>query len=278
MATFYVDGITYTIIFSTNVSVTSSISGISRTNLFLDFVTDPATSIVYTITKIENNAFNTRPGLTGNLTIGASVTSIGYYAFFNCLGLHGTLTFSGPSSLVTIGFQAFYHCSFLTGSLAIPATVTSIGNNAFDSCTGLNGTLMFDAPSLLKSIGDNAFLFCNISGSITIPDGVTYIGYQAFNNCSLISNYIFLGNAPTTFGNNIFDGASTPLPTITYTSGTSGWPTTEPFLWPSSPQYEGTRLPVIPSAPSAPSAHVGYASFNVFRTNFSGMGNLGDYY
>jgi BspA type Leucine rich repeat region (6 copies)/Hint domain len=321
MATFYVDGITYTIIFSTNVSVTSSISGITRTNLVLDFVTDPATSIVYTITEIGNNVFNTRPGLLGNLTIGASVTSIGNSTFKSCIGLNGTLTFSGPSSLTSIGYEAFYNCS-LTGSLAIPGSVTSIGDSAFNSCTGLNGTLTFGAPSLLTSIPYRAFYNCSLltgslvipasitsietgafngclflnltfaqnsalasigassfgscialTGAITIPAGVTHIGISAFNSCLLLtgpvtigvgvtyignyafysclllSNYIFLGNAPTTFGTNMFDTGPTPAATITYTLGTSGWPSSAPYLWPPLP-YTGTQLVATGVEPS----------------------------
>jgi hypothetical protein len=68
-----------------------------------------------------------------SLTVGNSVTSIGYSAFYNCSGLT-KLTIG--NSVTSIGEWAFYNCSGLT-KLIIPNSVTSIGNDAFRKCTGL---------------------------------------------------------------------------------------------------------------------------------------------
>ena len=88
-----------------------------------------------------------------SLTIGNSVTSIGYGAFGNCSGLTSVTI---PNSVTSIGRWAFYECSGLT-SVTIPNSVTSIGVNAFRSCTGLT--------------------------SVTIPNSVTSIGEAAFHRC-----------------------------------------------------------------------------------------------
>ena len=70
--------------------------------------------------------------VAGSLTsieIPSSVASIGYQAFASCSSLMG-VTFGENSQLTSIGYNAFYGCSSLT-SIVIPNGVTSIGTNAF---------------------------------------------------------------------------------------------------------------------------------------------------
>ena len=71
------------------------------------------TSIVMpkTLKTIEYEAF-VASGLTGNLIIPESVTTIGYAAFSGCSGLTGNLTI--PENVTTIGYAAFSDCSGLT--------------------------------------------------------------------------------------------------------------------------------------------------------------------
>ena len=54
-------------------------------------------------------------------------TSIGSYAFFNCIGLTSVTI---PNSVTSIGLRAFSECSGLT-NVTIPNSVTSIGYEAF---------------------------------------------------------------------------------------------------------------------------------------------------
>ena len=89
-----------------------------------------------------------------SLTIGNSVTSIGYGAFGNCSGLTSVTI---PNSVTSIGDGAFEHCTGLT-SVTIPNSVTSIGYWAFCDCSGLTSVII---PNSVTSIGDEAFRGCS---------------------------------------------------------------------------------------------------------------------
>ncbi len=81
-----------------------------------------------------------------------------------------------------IAKYAFYGCNSLT-SIEIPSSVTSIGYEAFCYCSRLT-SVTFGKNSQLTSIGNYAFEDCSSLTSIVIPDSVTSIGYSAFSGCS----------------------------------------------------------------------------------------------
>ena len=146
---FQVDCISYNIISSTKVEVTSS-PGSSGNVVIPEKVTYSGTT--YSVTKIGDKAFYLCSGLT-SISIGNSVTEIGDDAFYFCSGLTNVTI---GNSVTKIGDQAFYICSGLT-SVTIPNSVTEIGDYAFSSCSGLTG--------------------------VTIPNSVTKIGWGAFTGC-----------------------------------------------------------------------------------------------
>ena len=155
-------------------------------------------------------------GKTGDVTIPASVTSIGEFAFHDSTGLTainaspisasyisvdgilynkiqdilvkcprgkiGGVTIS--ASVTSIDSYAFYGCTGLT-SVTIPASVTSIGHDAFNGCTGLTSITI---PSGITSIYGSTFYFCTGLTSITIPSSVTLIGQSAFSRCLSLTN------------------------------------------------------------------------------------------
>ena len=146
------------------------------------------------VTSIGDYAFFGCVGLT-SVTIPDSVTSIGNDAFRNCTGITkingvfyaasavaeqcGSASFEiAITSGVEIEAFAFFGCAGLT-SVTIPNSVTSIGNCAFDSCTGLTSVTI---PDSVTSIGDSAFYGCTGLTSVTIPDSVTSIGVSAINS------------------------------------------------------------------------------------------------
>jgi hypothetical protein len=144
--------------------------------------------------------------------------------------------------VTTIESQAFQLCSGLT-SLTIPSSATSIGSLAFYFCTGLTDVTM---QSGLTVIGPYAFYYCNKLTNVTIPSSVTNIGNSAFRYSALLSGATFQGNAPSTFGTNVFDNAAAGF-TVSYYSGSTGF---------TSPTWQGYPSQMI----SAGSGFTSWAS------------------
>ena len=96
----------------------------------------------------------------------SSITTIGQEAFFNCRGLISVII---PTSVVEIEHSAFYNCRQLA-SVDFPPSLTSIGYSSFFSCDHLfPGTI----PSTVALIGTGSF--ANIKGKITVdPNNPNY--------------------------------------------------------------------------------------------------------
>ena len=139
------------------------------------------------VTSIGNFAFQDCIGLT-SVTIGNSVISIGGSAFHSCSGLKSV---SIGNSVTSIGHAAFSSCEGLT-SVTIGNSVTSIGDNAFQYCYGLTSITI---PNSVTSIGESAFAMCSSLSSVTIPSSVTSIGADAFIGCTNITDVYCYPNA-----------------------------------------------------------------------------------
>ena len=96
---------------------------------------------------------------------------------------HTISSISLPSSLVSIGNNAFSSCGDLT-AIEIPDGVVSIGAGAFSKCHSLTTIVI---PESVTTIGDEAFYYCDGLTSISIPDGVE-IGNDAFARCSSLAS------------------------------------------------------------------------------------------
>ena len=155
------------------------------------------------------------------MTIPGSVTSIGLYVFTSCTSLTGIWVAEGsshyssdasgvlfnkdkttlvqcpgalaaytiPSSVTSIGENAFYDCRSLT-SVTIPDSVTSIGLTAFEGCLSLTSVTI---PDGVTSISWSAFAYCESLTSVTIPDSVTSIDGAAFADCDNLTDVYYTG-------------------------------------------------------------------------------------
>jgi len=174
------------------------------------------------VQSIGENAFKDCRSLT-SITIPDDASSIGSNAFDGCTNLteivireqnesyasqdgalynkdkstlirlynKSTTTFVVPSTVTTIGSEAFSDCKHLT-SVTIPSSVTSIEDSAFKNCTALKTIVI---PDNVTSIGSTIFAGCTAMKNLTLP----YIGSSVSSKSNL---YQFFGtstsNLPTT--------------------------------------------------------------------------------
>ena len=131
-----------------------------------------------------------------SISIGNNVTSIGNWAFYECLYLTGVTI---PGNIIRIGASAFGDCSNLA-EVTISDGVTSIGGEAFSYCSSLTSVMI---PDSVTSIGFSAFLHCSRLTSVTIPNSVTSIGEYAFYDCSSLSS-VTIPNSVTSIGECAF--------------------------------------------------------------------------
>ncbi len=179
----------------------------------------------YIVTSIGFAAFKDCIGLT-SVNIPERVTSIGILAFDGCSGLTSV---NIPNSVTEIGEAAFQNCSSLT-SVNIPNSVTKIDDNVFYYCIGLTSV---NIPNSVTEICNQAFSGCSGLTSVTIPNSVTEIGNWAFRNCTNLQSIYCLGETPAKLGENCFGYYATiyeqavlyvPYGSIdAYKNATDGW-------------------------------------------------------
>ena len=186
----------------------------------------PSTTVIdgvtYTVTSIDNNAFEGCTGVT-DIIIPNSVTSIGERAFYGCTSITdivipqgvtkiadrtfnectGLTSVTIPGSVTSIGISAFSMCAKLT-DVTIPEGVTKISNRTFNACSSLTSITI---PSSVTIIEDYAFYGCTGLTSITLGNGVTSIGSYAFQNCTGLT-CITIPNSVTSIGNYAFNGCT----------------------------------------------------------------------
>lgn len=118
----------------------------------------------------EITSFNELQYFTG-------LTTVANNAFYGCGSLSSVIPFL-PESITSIGSYAFYNCIAFTGDLTIPDAITSIGDHAFYNCSGYSGELTIHES--VSYIGGAAFTYC----------GFTTLNYNAID-CELGSGEIY---------------------------------------------------------------------------------------
>ena len=121
------------------------------------------------------------------LVIEDGVTYIGHYAFLGC-GLTGSVTI--PATVTGLGWESFGLCSGLT-DVTIPASLTKIRYGTFNGCTGLTIVVIPEGVPMIDGI---AFAGCTGLTSIVIPESVTKIEWGAFKECGSLEDVYYAGN------------------------------------------------------------------------------------
>ena len=154
------------------------------------------------------------------IVIENGVTSIGEYAFYECINLKDA-DMSKALCLETIGRNAFAWCKSLR-EITIPAKVERIGEYAFYNCYDYSGglkTVTFAENSCLTTIEEHAFYRCMYLEKIEIPASVTSIGGYAFNSCEDLKELAFAPNSQLkSIGEYAFGAVSTDTVSPAYTS------------------------------------------------------------
>ena len=168
----------------TNISIPDCITSIG-TGAFVYCKGLASITIPASVTSIADTAFL---GCSGLSSITVAKNNAKYHSDGNCLiDTESKTLISGcknsiipaDGSVTSIGYYAFYNCTGLT-SVTLPDSVTSIGKGAFSDCSGLTSITI---PDNVTSIGDYAFMDCTGLTSVTIGNSVTSIGNSAFYNC-----------------------------------------------------------------------------------------------
>ncbi len=140
-----------------------------------------------------------------SVSIPDSVTSIGKYAFKNCVKL---VNISIPDSVTVISDGAFYGCKKLL-SIHWSESLEQINYEAFENCVSLEAITF---PKTINTIGPSAFSDCTSLSSISFTDnnkGGAYVDIQssAFSNCTALENISFSKNVRY-LGDSSFSGCS----------------------------------------------------------------------
>jgi hypothetical protein len=131
--------------------------------------------------------------VTGLTTIG------GYF----CQGDSKLTTIKIPSTVTSIGSNAFAQCSSLTSLDFLPSGVTSIGGYAFRDCTSLTDVVI---PAGVTKLNDYAFQGCKGLKTFKLPSGLTYLGKNNFQNASKLTEIIIPGTV-VQVQNDVFHGS-----------------------------------------------------------------------
>ncbi len=115
------------------------------------------------------------------VSIPSSITTIGAQAFYGTSIT--TVTFAPLSQLLVVEDEAFAYCSKLT-SISLPDSVVFLGKGAFKGCKTLASFVM---PSNLAEIAKDTFSGCIALAAVNLNEGLLSIGEKAFYQCTFTS-------------------------------------------------------------------------------------------
>ena len=108
-----------------------------------------------------------------------------------------------PTSLLSIGFQAFVECTSLE-KIAIP-DCCKCSERVFEGCKNL---AQIEIPNSWTEIPEAIFRNCKSLEDITIPNGIIKISDSAFENCSSLYN-VYIPDSVENIGKQVFANCET---------------------------------------------------------------------
>ena len=90
------------------------------------------------------------------------------------------------NGVTSIGDYAFYNCIYVE-SVKLPNTLIKIGEYAFYNLKLLNS---IDLPNNIEKIGQSAFIFCKSIESIKIPNKLQVLEKSIFSNCYKLNKIV----------------------------------------------------------------------------------------
>ena len=187
---------------SSDIVVPNDIDGIPVT--YVRGLTADLTSIKLpsSLIKIKDDAFNSMDTLKSLVIDGGApnLNELGERSFSGCSNIE-ELDLSN-SKLTNIPKGAFAYCKNLK-TIKLPSTITSIGDEAFYNCQSLTNIEGLDKCNL-KSIGSAAFSNCKALENLDFSQSTfTDVPSKAFNGCSTLAK-ITLPDTLTTIGGYAF--------------------------------------------------------------------------
>lgn len=141
----------------------------------------------------------------------SGITSIGAYAFSNCV--NATRVILSSSDLAKISYGAFWKCANIE-LIRVNQYVTNIDSGAFIGCGAKlevdeRNTVYAAQDSMIFNKAKTTLIACSngVGSTITVPSGVTTIGEYAFSGATEVQK-IQLGETVRSVGNYAFSGCS----------------------------------------------------------------------
>ena len=203
------DGKVYTVVNGMRFSIQDGVATVARQPLHIgENISIPASivykSVRYSVTSIEKQAFYNRsiPHHLTSIEIPSSVTSIGYDAFRDCPIEKATIP---TIAIESIKNSMLKKVSIISG--------TSIGEDAFEGCDSLTSV---NVPSSVTSIDDWVFYNCRSLASITVDANNSHYSSQdgiLYNKAKTdivwvpkaISGSVTIPSSVTRIGNGAFN-------------------------------------------------------------------------
>lgn len=193
------------------------------------------------VTNIVDSAFNSDNNIqTLSFSKATLLERIGYYCFYNCQNLSGTVYIAGRIN--EVGVSAFQNCISLESVIYRSNLISIINAQSFYHCTSLCSV---ELPDYLQRIEKLAFADCPSLEKLIIPKTVSYIDPTAFDGCNDLTIYCYTDTYAHQYAieNDISfilldapeptEPPTEPEPTETPTEAVTEAPTAEPTQLPT---------------------------------------------